>query len=100
MSETRTFKQVKRKYAKTLEQYVPVVARVHGVHHPEFHEVRALYDTIIQKAKDAGTGLPDLQGEFARLREITNHYEVPGDVCETYEAVYQMLAELDQAYHA
>jgi regulator of cell morphogenesis and NO signaling len=38
--------------------------------------------------------------EFARLREITDDYTVPGDVCETYEAVYGMLADLDKAYHA
>ena len=42
---------------------------------------------------------PDLSQEFARLREITGGYTVPGDVCETYEAVYNMLAELDRAYH-
>jgi len=100
MSEILTFKQAKRKYFRTLEQYVPVVARVHGAHHPEFHDVRAQFDAIVLKSKEAGTDTPDLHGEFARMREISNNYEVPGDVCETYEAVYHMLAELDKAYHA
>ncbi len=38
--------------------------------------------------------------EFSRLREITGNYTVPGDVCESYEAVYKMLAEIDAAYNA
>ena len=37
---------------------------------------------------------------FVKLREITDNYTVPGDVCESYEAVYNMLAELDKAYEA
>ena len=32
--------------------------------------------------------------EFSQLREITDNYTVPNDACETYEAVYNMLAEL------
>ena len=41
-----------------------------------------------------------LKEEFVKLREITDNYTVPGDVCESYEAVYNMLAELDKAYEA
>jgi len=100
MSESLTFKQVSKKHLKTLEQYVPVVDRVHGAHHPEFHEVRAQFDEISRKVKAAGSETPDLSVEFTRLREITNNYEVPGDVCESYEAVFNMLAELDQASRA
>ena len=100
MSEILTFKQAKRKYFKTLEQYVPIVARVHGAHHPEFHDVRAQFDALVQKTREAGTETPDLREEFTRIREISNNYEVPDDVCETYEAVYHMLSELDKAYHA
>ena len=47
-----------------------------------------------------GSVKTDLTEEFARLRVITDHYTVPSDVCESYEAVYRMLAELDEAYHA
>lgn len=42
----------------------------------------------------------DLKDKFARLRDITGNYSVPEDVCESYEAVYKMLEELDIAYHA
>ncbi|MGI6499248.1 MAG: hypothetical protein ACOX0U_10745 [Oscillospiraceae bacterium] len=54
----------------------------------------------IRKVKEAGSKRPELNEEFARLREVTNDYTVPDDVCESYEAVYNMLAELDKAYLA
>ena len=100
MSKQLTFSQIKESHFKTLDQYIPIVARVHGGNHPEFHEVRRLYDIIVKKTKKAGTEKPELNEEFAKLREITDTYTVPGDVCESYEAVYNMLAEVDKAYHA
>ena len=100
MSKQSTFNEVRERHFRTLEQYVPVVARVHGGNHQEFHEVRKLFDTINRKAKEAGPERPALNEEFAKLREITNNYSVPGDVCESYEAVYKMLAEVDKAYQA
>jgi len=100
MSKQLTFDQVKAKQFKTLEQYVPIVDRVHGGNHSEFHEVRKLFDAIIKKTKEAGAEKPELNAEFSKLREITGNYTVPGDVCESYEAVYHMLAEADKAYQA
>jgi len=97
---TSIFNQTKKKHLKTLAQYVPVVARVHGGNHPEFHDVRQVFEAIQAKIKDAGSSRPDLHAEFSRLRELTHNYNVPGDVCETYAAVYNMLAELDQAYQS
>lgn len=98
MSKEVTFSQAKDKNLKTLMQYVPVVARVHGGTHPEFYEVRELFDTIVEKLNDSGSDKPSLNKEFSELRKVTDHYTVPGDVCESYEAVYTMLAELDKAY--
>ena len=95
-----TFNQVKESHFETLDQYVPIVARVHGGNHPEFHEVRKVYDAIVDKAKEAGTERPELNNEFTKLREITDNYNVPSDVCESYEAVYNLLSEIDQAYQA
>lgn len=100
MSKQFTFDQVKEGQFKVLEKYVPIVARVHGGNHPEFHEVHKLFDAIIKKTKEAGANKPQLNEEFSRLREVTNNYTVPGGVCESYEAVYNMLAEADQAYQA
>ena len=68
--------------------------------HPEFHHVRRIFDALNEKIKAEGTNRPDLAAEFSELRKITQDYTVPGDVCETYAAVYNMLAELDEAYHA
>ena len=83
-----------------MEQYVPIVARVHGKHHPEFHEVRQIFDTINTKVKEAGSERPELNVEFEKLCKVTDNYTVPSDVCESYEAVYKMLSEIDKAYHA
>lgn len=100
MSSQFSYAHIKENQFKTLAQYVPIVDRVHGPHHPEFHEVRRLFDVIIEKTKKAGAEKPDLQQEFIKLREITDNYSVPDDVCETYAAVYQMLAEADKVFHS
>ncbi len=90
------FNQVKEKNIETLNLYVPIVARVHGGSHPEFHEVKRLFDDINKKMKE--TDKPNLDKEFKELQKITNNYEVPSDTCESYEAVYNILSELDKAY--
>lgn len=53
-----------------------------------------------KKIKDTGGEKPDLVDEFAKLRKITDNYTIPDDVCESYEAVYNLLAELDKAYES
>ena len=90
------FNQVKETNIETLELYVPIVARVHGGSHPEFHEVKRLFDLINIKMKE--TDKPDLDKEFKELQQTTNNYKVPSDTCESYEAVYNILSELDEAY--
>jgi len=89
-------------HIKTLDKYVPVVDRVHGDKHPEFHDVRKIYETISEKTKEAKKlkTTPNLHEEFIRLRKVTNNYTVPDGVCETFEAVYKMLCELDSSYNA
>lgn len=96
----KNFEEAKKRNFKRLEQFVPVVARVHGEHHPEFHDVHKIFDEINAKVKKAESEKPELENEFKQLREITDNYTVPGDVCESYEAVYNMLSEVDKAYHA
>ena len=93
------FEAAMQKNAKVLELYVPIVDRVHGEHHPEFHEVRALYETMKEQLK-ADPESAQLEDVFSRLRDVTDNYTVPGDTCESYEAVYNMLADLDQAWHS
>ncbi len=100
MANKQIFNVAKAKHFQTLRQYVPIVARVHGNNHPEFHEVHKVFDTLSKKTKESGSEVPALKEEFQKLRELTNNYTVPADVCESYEAVYNMLAELDKAYQA
>ncbi len=92
------FNEVKEANITRLGQFVPVVDRVHGDSHPEFHDVKRVFDEMDLKIKKAGVEIPELDKEFKELREITNNYSIPEDVCESYEAVYNMLEELDKAY--
>lgn len=98
--DNQTFNKVKTKHFQTLEQYVPIVARVHGKSHPEFYNVQKVFSAISEKTKEADSKIPELNKEFSVLRKITKDYTVPDDVCESFEAVYTMLAELDKAYYA
>lgn len=100
MEEKNRYKDIAGRYLPMLEQYVPVVDRVHGASHPEFHEVRSLFEEILWKSQAAGEGLPAIGAELEALKKLTGGYRVPEDVCESYEAVYAMLAALDQAYQS
>lgn len=95
----KKFNEVNAKYSERLKLYVPVVDRVHGAAHPEFHEVQRLYLIISEKIENAGSDKPDLNEEFKELAKVTDNYKVPCDTCESYEAVYNMLSELNQAYN-
>lgn len=94
------FDEVIKEYSERLELYVPVVARVHGGAHPEFYEVQKVYNEMHKKIEDAESDKVLLDEEFKELRSITDNYKTPDDTCESYEAVYNMLSELDQAYNA
>lgn len=93
------FLEIFNKHFENLESYVPVVARVHGGTHPEFHDVKRVYETIRGKIKEESTESLALFNEFEELRKITDDYTVPDDVCVTYETVYNMLKEIDDAYN-
>lgn len=80
-----------------LTQFVPIVQRVHGKHHPEFQEVVTIFNQMKQKMLDANA---NYDVEFAELRRITNYYVIPEDVCESYAMVYELLSELDEAYQS
>lgn len=93
----KTFKEAKAANIEKLEQFIPIVQRVHGENHPEIFKVGEQFDYLNEKIKGNKENLK-LNEEFDELREITDDYKVPADVCESYEAVYQMLEELDQSY--
>ena len=86
--------------SQLMKQFKQRINQSKVVEKSNLYQVRKVYDELAKKAKDAGVEKPDLKEEFVKLREITDNYTVPGDVCESYEAVYNMLAELDKAYEA
>lgn len=85
--------ELNQKNLDLLSQYFPIVSRVHGKNHPEFFDVKGVYEKIINKISNHNFNLDE---EFKHLRVVTNNYLVPRDVCESYEAVYNMLKKLDQ----
>lgn len=93
------FNQVKEKNIETLKLYIPIVDRVHGESHPEFHEVHRLFEEMNMKMKEEGSDKPELDREFKELRKVTDNYTVPADTCESYEIVYNILSKLDEAYY-
>lgn len=74
---------------QTLNKILPVVERVHGEHHPELHQVAALYNEL-KAAPSAAV--------FQKLRDVTGNYAVPADACPTYTKTYQLLEALDKAF--
>lgn len=92
----KEFLNVVEKNWPKLIQFVPIVARVHGEEHPEFHEVKKEFDLMNEKIDK--NNLDSLEDHFKNLQKITNNYKVPSDVCETYEACYVMLEELNNSY--
>lgn len=71
-------------------EYAPIIERVHGENHPEFTRLRELTEQLVQ----AGPAT-DTAPLFAELRTLTNGYVTPDDTCETVEATYQALQQLD-----
>lgn len=95
-----TFNEAKKRNFMKLRLFMPIVERVHGENHPEFRDVRKLFNEINVKTKKARSEKPELDNEFKQLRQITDNFKIPSDACESYTAVYNMLAEVDKAYQA
>ena len=94
----KQFESLYTKHKDNLELYVPVVARVHGPTHPVFYDVQTQYNSIVEKVNEDVNN--DLSVEFKTLNALTDNFAIPADTCETYEAVYNMLQELDSAYQS
>lgn len=100
MMVKKKFLEVSEKNVPVLRQYIPIVNRVHGGHHPEMNEVKELFEGLLSKINEAGGNTKDFEAYFLKLREITDYYKVPEDVCESYEAVYRLLEEMDEAFES
>src|SRR5690625_2446196 len=94
------FNEAKERNFERLEQFTQIVDRDQGENHPEFNEVKDLWEMTYEKSQASDTEKPELDEEFTQVRAVTDNYTVPGDVCESYEAVYNMLEEVDEAYQA
>ena|SRR5690625_3422417 len=94
-----SFNEIVDNYFEKLDLFTTSITRAHGKSHPEAFEVRELFETMHSKVKEAGTNKPNLDDEMNQLRNVTSNYTVPGDVCETYASVYNMLSEVDKSYH-
>lgn len=94
------FRQLFEKNFEQLDLYTTAITRAHGESHPEAFDVRELFEAMDAKITAANEEEVELQTEFAQLRKVTKDYDIPADVCETYAAVYKMLAELDESYEA
>lgn len=95
-----TFNEAKKRNFMKLRFFMPIVERVHGENHPELRDVRKLFNEINAKTKKVRSEKPELDNEFKQLRQITDNYKIPSDACESYTAVYNMLAEVDKAYQS
>ncbi|MCZ8466532.1 iron-sulfur cluster repair di-iron protein, ric [Streptococcus uberis] len=79
-----------------LELYTKAITKAHGKNHPEVFEVSRLYETIKAKV-DKGD---DFTAEIAQLKDITNDFAIPDDVCATFEETYKLLKKVSlQASH-
>ena len=79
---------------KELALFVPIVAKVHGAHHPEFYQVRENFHQLETSLETNDTKqIPII---FENIRQITDNYTVPDDVCESYARVYELLEQLDK----
>lgn len=96
----KPFKELVNDYFSKLDLFTTAITRAHGKSHPEAFDVREIFEVINSKVEATESSKPNLNEEFSKLREITNNYTIPEDVCETYEGVYNMLSELDESYHA
>lgn len=97
MTKIKTLIKLKKDYIDKLKMFVPIVNRVHGKEHPEFNEVKVEFEIILKKIKNNDNSIIE---QFDKLTTITNNYQIPENVCETYELVYQMLQELDYSYRS
>ncbi|MFD1472071.1 iron-sulfur cluster repair di-iron protein, ric [Companilactobacillus mishanensis] len=75
-----------------LDTFTRAITAAHGKNHPEVFEVRKEYLNL----KEAVAAGANLDNNFAQMRETTQNYAIPDDVCPTFEATYHMLANADE----
>lgn len=84
------WKQMIKNDQEEMKFLVETVARVHGEKHPEITEVAEFYNQLLVSDEP--------EEIFHQLRQVTDNYEIPEDVCPTFEKVYLTLKTYDQAF--
>lgn len=77
---------------ETLDLYTTAITRAHAAHHPEVFEVQSIYKVIQEKVRKG----ENIKEDFVKLREITNEFFIPDDVCQTFEKTYKLFAQADK----
>ncbi len=95
---TPSYNDLFEQLVEQLDLFSLAITRAHGKTHPEVFDVRKTFESMYKKTTAALPRTPVLDTDWAYMRHVTCNYVVPDDVCETYEAVYQMLFRLDTAY--
>ncbi|MGY3765997.1 iron-sulfur cluster repair di-iron protein, ric [Vagococcus vulneris] len=77
-------------------QLIPIVDKVHGMHHPEFHDVTRIWEVLKEDVK--AKNLDKIADLFNQLNKVTDNYQIPTDVCDSFKLVYNDLQQLEIAY--
>ena len=93
---TMTIKDYMNDHKEDLDLFTSALTKAHADAHPEVKSVRELYVRIRDKI-DAN--IEDIDHEFETLKRITKNYEIPNDVCGTYEKTYHLLKEANRLYN-
>ncbi len=93
---TMTIKDYINDHKEDLDLFTLALTKAHVDAHPEVKDVRDLYLRIQYKLD---VDIKDLDHEFETLKRITNNYEIPNDVCGTYEKTYHLLKEANRLYN-
>ncbi|MDE8210177.1 iron-sulfur cluster repair di-iron protein, ric [Erysipelothrix rhusiopathiae] len=93
---TMTVKDYMNDHKEDIDLFTSALTKAHADAHPEVKAVRELYVKIQYKID---VDIKDIDHEFETLKRITNNYEIPDDVCGTYEKTYQLLKEANRLYN-
>lgn len=117
-----------RKALPEIAELLGIILREHGKSHPELFQVYCLFgkqktdleqhllkeetmlfpalanrktskEELISLTKGIIDEHVSAEDALAKLREVTDNYRIPSDVCETFIKTYEMLEEVEKDLH-
>jgi regulator of cell morphogenesis and NO signaling len=92
---------IEAKHHKYVETHLPTIrkflhktAQVHGNEHPELLEMEELFNASVMEHEHETEG-----DRFQKMSDLSNHYAIPKDACNTYRATYEMLKQFEEDLH-